>query len=67
MPARHLIMLTPAGPEGFLAQMAAAKLRVPEDFEQISKVAGRYGLRFTGCRLSEPSQRFFWEFLADRV
>lgn len=44
----HLTILTPGGFEGFFAEMAKAKLRVPEDMAQISDVAAQFRLSFTG-------------------
>jgi quercetin dioxygenase-like cupin family protein len=48
IPARHLIILTPGGFEGFFAEMAAGRCRIPEDMAEIERVAARYHLTFTG-------------------
>jgi len=47
-PSRHLIILTPGGFEGFFADMAQGRFRIPEDMEQIGASAARHSLRFTG-------------------
>jgi hypothetical protein len=47
-PARHLIILTPGGFEGFFADMAAGQFRIPEDMDAILESAARHDLRFTG-------------------
>jgi len=48
VPARHLVILTPGGFEGFFAEMAEGNLRVPEDMAMIEEIATRYQLSFTG-------------------
>lgn len=45
---RHLLILTPGGFEGFFAEMAQGRFRIPEDMEQIESSAARHTLRFTG-------------------
>lgn len=47
-PSRHLVILTPGGFEGFFAEMAQGRFRIPEDMEQVGASAARHGLRFTG-------------------
>jgi quercetin dioxygenase-like cupin family protein len=47
-PARHLVILTPGGFEGFFAEMAAKYYRIPEDMPAIADCAARYQLSFTG-------------------
>jgi quercetin dioxygenase-like cupin family protein len=47
-PARHLVILTPGGFEGFFAEMAAGQFRIPEDMAAITKSAARHNLEFTG-------------------
>ena len=47
-PCRHLLVLTPGGFEGFFAEMAQGKFRIPEDMPQIGAAAARHSLRFTG-------------------
>lgn len=47
-PSRHLVILTPGGFEGFFAEMAAGKFRIPEDMPAIEESAARFQLRFTG-------------------
>jgi quercetin dioxygenase-like cupin family protein len=47
-PSRHLLVLTPGGFDGFFAEMARGRFRIPEDMEQIIAAATRYSLRFTG-------------------
>ncbi len=51
IPARHLVILTPGGSEGFFSKMAAERLRIPEDMEEITNIAANYQLTFTGPRL----------------
>ncbi len=52
-PSRHLVILTPAGFEGFFAEMAAGQFRIPEDMDMIGQSASRHHLRFTGPPLGE--------------
>lgn len=47
-PSRHLVVLTPGGFEGFFAEMAQGRFRIPEDMEQVGASAARHNLRFTG-------------------
>jgi quercetin dioxygenase-like cupin family protein len=47
-PARHLVILTPGGFEGFFSEMAAKYYRIPEDMPAIAECAARYQLSFTG-------------------
>jgi quercetin dioxygenase-like cupin family protein len=47
-PARHLVILTPGGFEGFFFEMAAKYYRIPEDMPAIAECAARYQLSFTG-------------------
>lgn len=47
-PSRHLVILTPGGFEGFFAEMAAGRYRIPEDMPAIEESARRHNLRFTG-------------------
>jgi quercetin dioxygenase-like cupin family protein len=51
IPARHLLILTPGGFEGFFSKMAAERLRIPEDMEEITNIAANYQLTFTGPQL----------------
>jgi len=48
IPSRHLIFLTPGGFEGFFAEMAAGKYRIPGDMAEIAEIARRFHMRFTG-------------------
>ena len=52
VPARHLVILTPGGFEGFFAEMAAGQFRIPEDMAEITRIATNYHLTFTGPPLS---------------
>jgi len=47
-PCRHLVILTPAGFEGFFAEMARGGYRIPEDMETVNRIAAQYHLTFTG-------------------
>ncbi|MGJ8570789.1 MAG: cupin domain-containing protein [Hoeflea sp.] len=47
-PSRHLVILTPGGFEGFFAEMAANRFRIPEDMPAITEAASRYRMDFTG-------------------
>lgn len=47
-PARHLVILTPGGFEGFFADMAAGQFRIPQDMAKVTESAERHNLRFTG-------------------
>lgn len=47
-PSRHLVILTPAGFEGFFAEMAKGGYRIPEDMAAIAEAASRFHLSFTG-------------------
>ena len=40
-PSRHLVILTPGGFEGFFAEMAAGRFRIPEDMPAIEESAAR--------------------------
>ena len=46
--SRHLTMLTPGGFEAFFTEMAKGNFRIPDDMAQISEVAARFHLSFTG-------------------
>ena len=48
LPCRHLIILTPGGFEGFFAEMAHHRYRIPEDMPAIEACAKTYHLTFTG-------------------
>ncbi len=48
IPARHLVILTPGGFEGFFYEMAEGQFRIPEDMAKIEACAKRYHLSFTG-------------------
>lgn len=45
---RHLVILTPAGFEGFFAEMARGAYRIPDDMEAVNRIASKYHLSFTG-------------------
>ncbi|AZO23301.1 cupin domain-containing protein [Mesorhizobium sp. M1E.F.Ca.ET.045.02.1.1] len=47
-PARMLTVMTPGGFEGFFAEMATHKCRIPDDMDQIAAIGARFGLTFTG-------------------
>lgn len=47
-PCRHLVILTPGGFEGFFAEMAAGRFRIPADMPAIADAAGRHNMTFTG-------------------
>ena len=51
-PSRHLVILTPGGFEGFFADMARGRCRIPEDMPAILDSAARHNLTFTGPPLS---------------
>lgn len=51
-PGRLVAFMTPGGFEGFFLEVARRELRIPEDMEAVSEVAGRYGLEFTGPPLA---------------
>lgn len=48
VPARHLVILTPGGFEGFFAEMATRQFLMPDDMPAITEIASRYHLTFTG-------------------
>lgn len=48
VPSRHLVILTPGGFEGFFADMARGQFRIPEDMAEITGIAARHHLTFTG-------------------
>ena len=52
-PSRHLVILTPGGFEGFFADMAQGKFRIPEDMPAIQQSAARHNLSFTGPPLAD--------------
>jgi mannose-6-phosphate isomerase-like protein (cupin superfamily) len=47
-PSRHLVILTPGGFEGFFADMAKGRCRIPEDMPTVLEAAKRHNLTFTG-------------------
>jgi quercetin dioxygenase-like cupin family protein len=47
-PSRHLTILTPGGFEGFFAEMAKGRFRIPEDMAAINEAAERHHLSFAG-------------------
>ena len=47
-PCRHLVILTPGGFEGFFAEMADRRCRIPEDMGDIVETGKKYHLDFTG-------------------
>jgi len=53
VPARHLVILTPGGFEGFFVDMATEQFRIPEDMAEIEKIAACYHLTFTGPPLED--------------
>jgi quercetin dioxygenase-like cupin family protein len=57
VPSRHLVILTPGGFEGFFAEMAAEQLRIPDDMQEIARIAENYHLTFTGPPLgADPKE-----------
>lgn len=52
VPARHLVILTPGGFEGFFVEMAKKQFRIPEDMPAIAEIAARYHLTFSGPPLA---------------
>jgi quercetin dioxygenase-like cupin family protein len=48
IPCRHLLILTPGGFEGFFADMARGRYRIPEDMPAVEESARRHNLSFTG-------------------
>ena len=55
VPARHLVILTPGGFEGFFAEMADGQFRIPQDMPDISRIAANYHLSFTGTPFNSES------------
>lgn len=51
--AKCLTILTPGGFEGFFADVADAGLHLPQDLEQVARLAGRYGSLFVGPGLAQ--------------
>ena len=52
IPARHLVILTPGGFESFFAEMASGHYCIPENMEEITRIAANYKLTFTRPPLS---------------
>jgi quercetin dioxygenase-like cupin family protein len=52
VPSRHLLILTPGGFEGFFADMARGRFRIPEDMAEIEASARAHHLKFTGPPLA---------------
>ncbi len=48
LPARMLTMMTPGGFEGFFAEMAKHRCRIPEDMDQVAEIGEQFNLTFTG-------------------
>lgn len=53
LPCRHLVILTPGGFEGFFAEMAERRCRIPEDMEAVTEAGARHHLSFTGPPLTQ--------------
>ena len=51
-PSRHLVILTPGGFEGFFREMADGNYAIPANMQQITQIAEKYHLTFTGPPLS---------------
>ena len=51
--ARHLVILTPGGFEGFFYDMAAGQCRIPQDMPAVLESAQRHHLQFVGPPLSD--------------
>lgn len=47
-PGKVLVTITPAGFEGFFREVSERKLMPPKDMQDITAVADKYGLKFTG-------------------
>ncbi|MDW4498160.1 cupin domain-containing protein [Sulfitobacter sp. D35] len=47
-PSRHLVILTPGGFEGFFKAMSDGQYAIPDDMEDIGRIAGEHHLEFTG-------------------
>tara|TARA_R100000935_G_C2833711_1_gene166741 strand:+ start:1171 stop:1638 length:468 start_codon:yes stop_codon:yes gene_type:complete len=56
VPARHLVILTPGGFEGFFVEMAAGQLRIPEDMAKITRIAANYQLTFSDPPLGADTE-----------
>nr|WP_325253186.1 cupin domain-containing protein [Amylibacter sp.] len=56
VPARHLVILTPGGFEGFFSEMASGQFRIPEDMARITRIAAQYQLTFTGPPLGAETK-----------
>ena len=50
---KFLIMLTPAGFEGFFEAVAAEDLKIPQDMERINEIATQFKQRLVGPPLAE--------------
>ncbi len=48
MPARMVTVMTPGGFDGFFAEMAKGRYRIPDDMAQIAAIGAKYNLEFTG-------------------
>ncbi|WP_353471972.1 cupin domain-containing protein [Salipiger sp. H15] len=55
IPSRHLVVLTPGGFEGFFAEMARGRYRIPEDMETVARIAAAHHLSFTGPPLGDEA------------
>ncbi|MBY6090606.1 cupin domain-containing protein [Maritimibacter alkaliphilus] len=47
-PSRHMLVLTPAGFEGFFVEMAKGQYAIPDDMEKIVEIGAAHHLTFTG-------------------
>lgn len=47
-PGRLLVMITPAGFEGFFREVSRRELSAPKDMQELETVAKQYGLQFLG-------------------
>ena len=55
-PSRHLVILSPAGFEGFFREMAEGDYAIPSDMARIAEIARRYQLEFTGPPLGAETE-----------
>ncbi len=55
--ARCISVLTPGGFEGFFAELAKGRYRLPHDAAAVAAVAARYGSRFTGPGIASAGAR----------
>jgi len=54
-PGRLLAIITPGGFDGFFREVSSKNLSAPRDMEELTKIAGQFGLQFLGPPPAKPA------------